>query len=114
MPDRGLRFRGWCGGHLGEQNQDIGRRLERRQPTPVRLRGARELPGVERNSRLRIAGVQMQMMEAWGRKHISPSFLKAQELGMVYSQFFMRNAQFFITRGRPARSRMRVPVEKVG
>src|SRR4029450_8916377 len=71
VPDGGLRRCGWWGSHLGEQDQNIVRRLERPQPTPARLRSAWELPGVECNCRLWIHGVQMQMVEVWYREHIS-------------------------------------------
>ena len=74
MPDRRLRFcRRWSG-HLGEQNQDVVRRLQRRQPTG-RLRGGRELPRVELDCRFRVDGAQVQMVEAWRREHGWPSYL---------------------------------------
>ena len=64
------------GGVLGlTQAQIADAKARGVQPTPARLRGARELLGVERNRRLRIEGVEMQVMEAWHREHISPSFL---------------------------------------
>ena len=107
VPDGRLRLRGRWGGHLGEQDQDIVRRLERRQPTPARLRGARELPGVERNRRLRIDGVQMQMMEAWRREHVSPSFLKAMESIPVRSRD--RTKAETIVASSTCRRRMRLP-----
>ena len=70
------KYRG-SGGDPGEQDEHVVGSRERRQPTPARLPGSRELLDVERDRRLGIDGVQMQMMEAWGREHISPAFLKA-------------------------------------
>ena len=70
MPDRRLR----CGCRrrrdLAEQQQDVVRRCERRQATPARRRGARELPGIEVDRGGGIDRVQVQVMEAWRWEHV--------------------------------------------
>src|SRR2546423_982777 len=79
VPYRGLGRRGRWRGYPGEQDQDVVRRLERRQPTPGHPRSGRELPSVEPNCRLRIDRVQMEMVKAWCREHWQRSFLKLLE-----------------------------------
>ena len=73
MPDRRLRRGRRRGGDLAEQQQDVVRRLQRRQAAPARLRRARELPGVEVDRGGGIERVEVQMMEAGRREHLGLS-----------------------------------------
>src|SRR5947199_75900 len=69
VPERGLRRRRRRGRHTGEQDQHVVRALERRQPAPAGLRRGREVANVERDGRVGIDRVQVQMMKAWGLTH---------------------------------------------
>ena len=69
MPDRALRPGRRRRLDLVEQDQHVVRRCQRRQPAPARLAGARELPRVEIDRRVRIDRAQMQMVKAGGRQH---------------------------------------------
>ena len=69
MPDRGLRRGRRRRGDLAEQDQHVGRRLQRGEAAPRRFRRAGKLPDVEIDSGVRIDGIEMQMMEAWRCEH---------------------------------------------
>jgi hypothetical protein len=71
VPERRLRRRRRRGGDLGEEHQHVVGRRECRQAAPARLYAGRELLDVERDRRLGIDGIQVQVMEARCRKHAS-------------------------------------------
>src|SRR4029077_20592793 len=69
MPDRALRLARRRAVDLVEQHHHVIRRKQRRVAAPMSFLCAGELPGKKIDRRLGIDRVQMEMMEAGGRKH---------------------------------------------